>query len=116
MRFGGQRRLVVLGFGPIGAGLFAYEASRTGAYAPPVVVDVQVPLVEGLRRNAGRYGLNVAHASGIDTHEIGPSRRRIRSTPPTATTSSLHSPTPTSPPAARPVPRSTTAPRRAPPP
>lgn len=72
MGFGGQRRLVVFGFGPIGAGLFGYEAFRTGDYAPPVVVDVQVPLVDALRRNGGHYGLNVAQAGGIDTHVIGP--------------------------------------------
>jgi mannitol-1-phosphate 5-dehydrogenase len=70
--FDGDRRIVVFGFGPIGAGLFVYEAFRTGDYAPPLVADVQAPLVEALRASGGRYGLNVAQAGGIDTHVIGP--------------------------------------------
>jgi mannitol-1-phosphate/altronate dehydrogenase len=70
--FDGDQRLVVIGFGPIGAGLFVYEAFRTGAYAAPVVVDVQAPLVDALRRNDGRFALNVAEAGGVRTHEIGP--------------------------------------------
>jgi len=70
--FGGDRRLVVFGFGPIGAGLFVYEAFRTGDYAPPIVVDVQTPLVDALRRNGGQYALNVAQSAGIDSHVIGP--------------------------------------------
>ncbi len=72
MGFDGDRRLVVFGFGPIGAGLFVYEAFRTGAYAPPLVVDVQPSLVDALRRNAGRFSLNVALADGVDIHDIGP--------------------------------------------
>ncbi len=72
MGFEGDSRLVVFGFGPIGAGLFVYEAFRTGSYAPPVVVDVQSPLVDALRRSDGRFRLNVAHATGIATHVIGP--------------------------------------------
>jgi mannitol-1-phosphate 5-dehydrogenase len=72
MAFDGDRRLVVFGFGPIGAGLFVYEAFRTGAYAPPLVIDVQPALVGALRRNGGRFSLNVALADGIATHAIGP--------------------------------------------
>jgi mannitol-1-phosphate 5-dehydrogenase len=72
LTFNGDQRLVVFGFGPIGAGLFVFEAFRTGAYAPPVVVDVQSPLVDALRRNDGRFFLNVAHAAGVATHDIGP--------------------------------------------
>ena len=72
MGFDGDRRLVVFGFGPIGAGLFVYEAFRTGAYAPPLVVDVQPSLVDALRRNDGRFSLNVALADGIATQVLGP--------------------------------------------
>jgi mannitol-1-phosphate 5-dehydrogenase len=70
--FTGDRRLVVFGFGPIGAGLFVYEAFRTGLYAPPVVVDVQASLVEGLRENGGQFSLNVALSDSIVAHGIGP--------------------------------------------
>ena len=69
--FGGTRRLVVLGFGAIGAGLFAYEAHRSGAYASPLVVDVQADLVAGLRAGGGRFRLNIARADGIDRTELG---------------------------------------------
>ena len=44
MTFNGSRRFVGLGFGAIQAGLFVYEASRTGDYAPPLVVDVRADL------------------------------------------------------------------------
>lgn len=72
MDFGGDRRLVVFGFGPIGAGLFVYEAFRTGACAPPLVVDIQPSLVDAVRRSDGRFALNVAQADGVATHVIGP--------------------------------------------
>ena len=72
MGFDGDRRLVVFGFGPIGAGLFIYEAFRTGAYAPPVVVDIQPSLVDALWQNDGRFSLNVARADGVEIHDIGP--------------------------------------------
>ena len=72
MGFGGDHRLVVFGFGPIGAGLFVYEAFRTGAYASPVVVDIQSSLVDAVRRSDGRFALNVAQADGVATHVIGP--------------------------------------------
>jgi mannitol-1-phosphate 5-dehydrogenase len=72
MAFDGDLRLVVLGFGPIGAGLFVYEAFRSGACAPPLVVDVQASLVDAVRRNEGRFSLNVAHATGVATHVVGP--------------------------------------------
>lgn len=72
MAFTGDRRLVVFGFGPIGAGLFVHEAFLEGSYAPPVVVDVQPSLIEGLRANHGQYLLNVAMADGIATHDVGP--------------------------------------------
>ncbi|HZW01681.1 MAG TPA: hypothetical protein VFF55_08960 [Candidatus Deferrimicrobium sp.] len=72
MTFSGPRRFVGLGFGPIQAGLFVYEAQRTGAYAPPLVVDVRADLVAGLRAGAGRFVVNIAHADGIEVAAIGP--------------------------------------------
>jgi len=53
MTFTGTGRFVGLGFGPIQAGLFVYEAQRTGRYAPPLVVDVRADLVAGLREGGG---------------------------------------------------------------
>ena len=61
-----------LGFGAIQAGLFVYEAQRTGAYAPPLVVDVRADLVAGMRAAGGRCRVNIARADRIDVAEIGP--------------------------------------------
>jgi mannitol-1-phosphate 5-dehydrogenase len=63
---------VGLGFGAIQAGLFVYEAQRTGAYAPPLVVDVRSDLVDGLRAAGGRCRINIARADRVDVAEIGP--------------------------------------------
>ncbi len=72
MAFGGSRRLVGLGFGAIGSGLFAFEASRSGLYAPPLVVDVRADLVAGLRADGGRFRLNIARADRVEVVELGP--------------------------------------------
>jgi mannitol-1-phosphate 5-dehydrogenase len=70
--FAGSRRFVGLGFGPIQAGLFAYEAQRTGDYAPPLVVDVRADLVAALRAADGRFVVNIAHADGVEAAVVGP--------------------------------------------
>jgi mannitol-1-phosphate 5-dehydrogenase len=72
MAFKGDRRLVGLGFGAIQAGLFAYEAQRSGVYAPPLVVDVRADLVAGLRAAHGTARVNIAHADRIDSVAVGP--------------------------------------------
>jgi mannitol-1-phosphate 5-dehydrogenase len=72
MAFGGARRFVGLGFGPIQAGLFVYEAQRTRAYAPPLVVDVRADLVAGLRADGGSFRVNIARADRTDVAEVGP--------------------------------------------
>jgi mannitol-1-phosphate 5-dehydrogenase len=70
--FGGSRRLVGLGFGPIQAGLFVYEAQRTGAYAPPLIVDVRADLVAALREAGGHVAVNIAHHDHIERVVLGP--------------------------------------------
>ncbi len=72
MAFDGSRKLVGLGFGAIQAGLFVYEAQRTGDYAPPLVVDVRADLVAGLRADDGRARVNIARSERIDVADIGP--------------------------------------------
>ena len=67
-----ERTFVGFGFGAIQAGLFLYEAWRTGNFGRLVVAEVVPAIVEGVRRNQGRYALNVATPSGIETHQIGP--------------------------------------------
>lgn len=71
MAFGGTRRFVGIGFGAIQAGLFLYEAYRSGEYTVPVVVDVRPELIEALRANAGHYGLNIARRDQIDAVQVG---------------------------------------------
>jgi mannitol-1-phosphate 5-dehydrogenase len=74
MAFEGARRFVGLGFGPVQAGLFVYEAHRAGTYAPPLVVDVRADLVAGLRADGGRFRLNIARSDRVDVAEVGPLR------------------------------------------
>jgi mannitol-1-phosphate 5-dehydrogenase len=61
-----QRCFVGLGFGPIQAGLFLYEASRTGRFARLVVAEVDQRIVDFVRASGGEYHLNIAHAGGIE--------------------------------------------------
>ena len=70
--FGGTRQLVGLGFGAIQSGLFVYEASQSGIYAPPLVVDVREDLVAGLRAAAGHFRVNIARSDRVDVAELGP--------------------------------------------
>ena len=72
MAFTGSRRFIGLGFGAIQSGLFAYEAFRTGDYAPPLVIDVRADLVAGLRADSGHFRVNIARADRIDVATVGP--------------------------------------------
>jgi mannitol-1-phosphate/altronate dehydrogenase len=67
-----DRTFVGFGFGAIQAGLFVYEAWRTGNFGRMVVAEVVPALVDGVRRHGGRYALNVATPTGVETHQIGP--------------------------------------------
>ena len=81
MSLTGSRRFVGIGFGPIQAGLFLYEASAAGTYAPPTIVDVRPDLVDDLRWNDGRFHLNIAGRLGIACVEIGPIRTENSAVP-----------------------------------
>jgi len=70
--FNGSRRLVGLGFGAIQAGLFVYEAHRTGDYAPPLVIDVRADLAAGLRADGGHFRVNIARSDRVDVADVGP--------------------------------------------
>ncbi len=72
MTFSGSRRLVGLGFGAIGAGLFVYEAYRAGDYAPPLVIDVRADLLAGLRAEGGHFRVNIARTDRVDVVDVGP--------------------------------------------
>jgi mannitol-1-phosphate 5-dehydrogenase len=68
----GHRTFVGFGFGAIQAGLFLYEAFRSGGFARLVVGEVAPDSVEALRRNAGCYAVNVAHADRVEATRVGP--------------------------------------------
>jgi mannitol-1-phosphate 5-dehydrogenase len=66
-----QRTFVGFGFGAIQAGLFLYEAWRSGNFKRLVVAEVMPQVVDAVRANGGRYGLNVATPSRIESHTVG---------------------------------------------
>ncbi len=68
----GHRTFVGFGFGAIQAGLFLYEAYRSGGFARLVVAEVVPDSVERLRRNYDEYSLNIAHADRVETTRVGP--------------------------------------------
>jgi len=70
--FSGKRTFVGFGFGAIQAGLFFYEAYRSGNFGRLVVAEVQPSVVKALRDASGHYSVNVAHLDHIEFEEIGP--------------------------------------------
>jgi len=64
------RTFVGFGFGAIQAGLFAYEAGRSGNFERLVLAEVVPEIVQALRRARGRYRINVATRTGIEVREV----------------------------------------------
>lgn len=58
------------GFGAIQAGLFLFEAFKSRNFSRFVVAEVVPELVDAIRRNNGRYSVNVAGRNGIEQHTI----------------------------------------------
>ncbi len=65
-----NRTFTGFGFGAIQAGLFLYEAYRSGNFTRFVVAEVMQDVVDGVRNNDGRYWVNVATRKGIERHEV----------------------------------------------
>jgi mannitol-1-phosphate 5-dehydrogenase len=65
-----KRTLVGFGFGPIQAGLFAYEARRSGRFGRIVVVEIDDALVQAIRRNGNSYAVNIAGKDGINVETV----------------------------------------------
>jgi mannitol-1-phosphate 5-dehydrogenase len=61
-----KRTFVGFGFGPIQAGLFLYEAFRSGNFSRLVVAEVVPELVDAVRAESGNLSINIARQSGID--------------------------------------------------
>ena len=72
MALTGHRTFVGFGFGAIQAGLFCYEAFRSGGFVRLVVGEVAADSVDALRRDAGCYAVNVAHANRVEVARVGP--------------------------------------------
>jgi len=68
----GKHTFVGFGFGAIQAGLFLYEAYRSGNFRRLVVAEVQSGVVKALRGSSGLYSVNVAHQDHIEFEQIGP--------------------------------------------
>lgn len=65
-----KRTFVGFGFGPIQAGLFVFEAQRSGRFDRMVVAEVLPDLVAAVRRAGGCYHVNVATRQGIVQHAV----------------------------------------------
>jgi mannitol-1-phosphate 5-dehydrogenase len=72
MALQGNRAFVGFGFGAIQAGLFLYEAARSGAFGRLVVAEVVPEAVAALRRAGGRYTLNLAQSDRVERCDVGP--------------------------------------------
>ena len=72
MALTGGRTFVGIGFGPIQAGLFLYEAFRSGGFRRLVVGEVLTDVVNVLRQAEGRYAVNIGHSDRIEIARVGP--------------------------------------------
>jgi len=72
MALTGKRTFVGLGFGAIQAGLFLYEAYRSGGFGRLVVGEVMPDVVNALHATGGWYSLNVARQDRVEVRRVGP--------------------------------------------
>lgn len=72
MALTGGRTFVGFGFGAIQAGLFLYEAFRSGNFGRLVVGEVLPDVVDTVRRAGGWYSVNIAHPDRVEIARVGP--------------------------------------------
>lgn len=72
MALTGTRTYVGFGFGAIQAGLFLYEAFRSGGFRRLVVAEVLPEVVASIRGSGGFYRVNIAHVDGVEHARVGP--------------------------------------------
>ena len=72
MALTGDHTFVGFGFGPIQAGLFAYEAFRSGNFGRIVIAEVLPSAVQSLREGGGVFRINIAHADHVEAVDVGP--------------------------------------------
>ncbi len=66
------RTYVGFGFGAIQAGLFLYEAQKSGAFERLAVAELVPEVVNAVRCAGGHITLNIAHSNHIEQVQIGP--------------------------------------------
>ncbi len=67
-----SRTFVGFGFGAIQAGLYLYEATKSGAFSRLVVAYRRPEVVTRVRAAVGFFGLNIAHQDGLEQAQVGP--------------------------------------------
>jgi mannitol-1-phosphate 5-dehydrogenase len=67
-----NKSFVGFGFGPIQAGLFVFEAIRSGNFNNYVIAEIDSDIVQAVRQAGGFYEVNVAHENSITTVRLGP--------------------------------------------
>lgn len=72
MALTGNRTYVGFGLGPIQAGLFLFEAFRSGGFRRLVVAEVLPHVVSAVRQAGGRFRVNIAHSHHVEIAEVGP--------------------------------------------
>jgi mannitol-1-phosphate/altronate dehydrogenase len=72
MALTGTKTFVGFGFGAIQAGLFLYEAFRSGDFKRLVVAYRRPDVIDAVRRNNGMIAVNIAHQNHIETVHFGP--------------------------------------------
>jgi mannitol-1-phosphate 5-dehydrogenase len=65
-----NKTFVGFGFGAIQGGLFLHEAFLSGHFKRLVVAEVVPDMVHAIRRNGGKYWVNIATKTGIRKQEI----------------------------------------------
>lgn len=72
MALTGSRTYVGFGFGAIQAGLFLYEAFKSGNFGRFTVAEVIPDVVAAIRETKGYFSCNIAHSDHIEQANIGP--------------------------------------------
>jgi len=65
-----KKSFVGIGFGPIQAGLFLYEAFSSGNFSRYVVAEVMPDVVAAVRRGGGKCWVNIAGEKGIESRAV----------------------------------------------
>lgn len=70
----GNRTFVGFGFGAIQAGLFLYEAFRSGKFSRLVVAEVRPEVVNSIRSAEGFFSVNIARGTGWRSRKLARSK------------------------------------------